>query len=394
MTIIFFAIILFMLLVFVGLAVDIGWMYKVKGELQNAADAAALAGAGNIDGSSNTAQTAARTAAVNFAAANKAAYGESVVVASDNTNDLSSGNDITVGFWDSTTQTYDDKNPKSINAVRVRARRTGASDAVGASPGGQVAVFFGQIFRVIGSNFSRMSTSGEAVAVNIVPNMAPIPLCINPTCGSVTPLAVTAPNVTPGIRFYPKKQDGTPNMGWASFFDKNTSKPVIEDYLTGVRTIPNTLCRKCIYTTNGVINPDFCVAREMILSKAQNHTVNGVTVFGWKVIVPILTDAPTVTCPNSSGAGCVTDPGSQPGDAYQVSQFAEVILTDSIPPSNNCKGTKTADGKPGIVIVGTGPPNPAGSNTSTINCLDCNSQDGQNLVRNSIRLVNYQIPSY
>ena len=47
-SLVFFALTMFIILFMMGLCVDVGYLYVVKGELQNAADAGALAGAGTI----------------------------------------------------------------------------------------------------------------------------------------------------------------------------------------------------------------------------------------------------------------------------------------------------------------------------------------------------------
>ena len=67
--VVYIALMLLVLLAFVGLAIDIGYMYVAKSQLQNAADAAALAGANLLDGTISSAQ--ARQEAQKFAALNK-----------------------------------------------------------------------------------------------------------------------------------------------------------------------------------------------------------------------------------------------------------------------------------------------------------------------------------
>lgn len=47
-SLVFFALTMFVILFLMGLCIDVGYLYVVKGELQNAADAGALAGAGTI----------------------------------------------------------------------------------------------------------------------------------------------------------------------------------------------------------------------------------------------------------------------------------------------------------------------------------------------------------
>ena len=71
--VIFFVIMLPILLATMGLALDVGKFYIVKSELQNAADACALAAAYELDGTS-TQFTRANTAGLNLAAKNKVLF--------------------------------------------------------------------------------------------------------------------------------------------------------------------------------------------------------------------------------------------------------------------------------------------------------------------------------
>ncbi|UCF85083.1 MAG: hypothetical protein JSV50_05475 [Desulfobacteraceae bacterium] len=153
-TIILFAIFLGMFIGFAALAIDVGHLYLVKNELQNAADAGALAGALSLymdDGQS-----------VN-PGANQHAYDAAVAHISENTpvevnwTAGTNSGDVQRGHWSFTTQTFtpdgslspvdlwdisgsqlDTYNPIApfINAVRVRARRS-------TTP---VASFFARIF--------------------------------------------------------------------------------------------------------------------------------------------------------------------------------------------------------------------------------------------------------
>lgn len=128
---------------------------------------------------------------------------------------------------------------------------------------------------------------------------------------------------------------------------------------------------QCIYTTQGVQGggngSPLDVLNALTGTNGKTHTVNGVSVTGWKVLLPILSNDPS-SC-NSKGntssvPGCFydQDPGTQAKQPwYQVLQFAEVIITSVDYPND----------KAGFYVVGTGPPN--GANTSTIACNSCNS---------------------
>jgi hypothetical protein len=158
------------------------------------------------------------------------------------------------------------------------------------------------------------------------------------------------------------------------FLDKNTSATNIVDYLLGNLDVP-PLCDECIYTTMGVVNPALCTMRQKIRDEGDDYTVNEgtgneTTVYGWRTLVPIL---PLTPCPDSKGTGCFDDPGYQPGDAFQVTEFAEVVITDAIP-QGTCPASQYGDtgpyagGNPGIVLVGLGN---GGAGTTTISCVPC-----------------------
>jgi uncharacterized membrane protein len=131
-----------------ALAVDIGYFYNVKNELQVAADAAALAGAKDLDGTNIPTQTISRNTASFYSGLNSAA-GSAVLVSNDGTSSLSPSNDITVGFWDiSTGYNAFSAGTLTINAVQVRTRRTADS------PGGGVGRLFVHIISSVPTDIS------------------------------------------------------------------------------------------------------------------------------------------------------------------------------------------------------------------------------------------------
>lgn len=99
-TVVFVAIAIFIILAFVGIAVDLGYMYVAKGQLQNASDAGALAGAGSLYPSNSSPPgsfpsspnwTSAQSNATAFVKQNKAA-GANLTDA-----DIES---VQAGYWD------------------------------------------------------------------------------------------------------------------------------------------------------------------------------------------------------------------------------------------------------------------------------------------------------
>jgi len=144
--IVYVAMIVAVLVGLTGLAADTSYVFWTGHQLQNAADAAALAGANEVGFS--TAQ--AITNAVNAAAAN---------IAGGATVQLSSSTDVLVGNYNTTSGTFTTNGTPS-NAVQVTARRTSSS------PAGALNLIFGPIFGVSTSNVSRSATAINTALVH------------------------------------------------------------------------------------------------------------------------------------------------------------------------------------------------------------------------------------
>jgi len=156
---VFFALLLvFVLGAITAMAVDIGHLWLVRSQLQNAADAAALAGVRDLNGVS-TQYPFAISAARNYGSANDA----------DGTHaDIDPG-DVVLGRWDMTNKTFAPTLLPSyaVNAVQVTARRTAAT-------GNAVDMYFAQLLG-IGSQ----DVTAQAIAVGGGPSS---------TCGFVMTL--------------------------------------------------------------------------------------------------------------------------------------------------------------------------------------------------------------
>jgi Flp pilus assembly protein TadG len=138
-------IMLIVFLVLTGLAVDIGYMYVSEEDLQSAAESAALAGTQAIKqrilfqaqndpkkiaaAFNDTVQAQARSAAVEVVSGKHRAAAL-VGLSSDNGNALTGDNDLTVGFWNVSSQSYTPGGTPA-NAMQVRTRRTAESSSVG-----------------------------------------------------------------------------------------------------------------------------------------------------------------------------------------------------------------------------------------------------------------------
>jgi Flp pilus assembly protein TadG len=143
---------------FIAMAVDLGYLQNVRAELQRSADSAAMAGAWELvaDGADGLSDdtAAARTAAAAFAGYNPVCKSAPAV-------DLNAANshsgDIVVGYiadLSDPNAVLDTSDPTKFNAVQVRVRRTSTSN-------GEVPLFFGRILGLA-------SIGAEASAVSVL----------------------------------------------------------------------------------------------------------------------------------------------------------------------------------------------------------------------------------
>ncbi len=123
---------------FASLAIDMSYLYYLRGKVQTTADAAALAGAGQIPDESD-----GRDAAIDLAQKNLP-DGENGTVLLDG--------DVTMGSWDGATRTFTPAGSPT-NAVRVVTRRAAAN-------GNAVELFFAQL-----RGFDEMDIETSAVAL-------------------------------------------------------------------------------------------------------------------------------------------------------------------------------------------------------------------------------------
>ena len=133
------------IIAFLGLSIDVGFMVWSGQKLQDGADSAARAGARALhDGVAQ-----ARTAAVDIGAANDVA-GDAIQLNSNPGNNPNG--DVVIGRFDRSTQTFT-TTFNNVNAVKVNARRTSSAG------GGQLPLFFGQIFGINAMDLQRTAVA-------------------------------------------------------------------------------------------------------------------------------------------------------------------------------------------------------------------------------------------
>lgn len=153
-----------------ALAIDVGYFYHTKNQLQGAADAAALAGAAWLTcENDDLEQEDARREAWKYACKNKAAGLKVYLDTKDGENcdvppeadELNNG-DIVIGLWTGTAfKSYS----TPVNAIQVRAHRTRTGGDAITTGMPKVSTFFGRIFGINEVNISATAVSQGCLAL-------------------------------------------------------------------------------------------------------------------------------------------------------------------------------------------------------------------------------------
>lgn len=265
MTIVYVVLSIFVLLAALGLAVDLGHVQVVRGELQNAADAAALAGAKNLylrpptPGACTLSWDQGRDGATAFIAQNR----------SDGTA-LSDGN-VERGYWNPAFDPATD--PPLISETTLPANLpVGASTAIKVTVGrqegkngGPVPTFFMKDLTDDIKILSVPVSSKPAVAVSgyagYLPPGSPLPLFPIAIHSCMTDQYFnrpTYPNPPTAISFtgslpisYPDGGSGCVTGQWTSFLeDPGEGTSAVMSYLDGTKTSPALGLSDQIWTLN------------------------------------------------------------------------------------------------------------------------------------------------
>ncbi len=352
------AIMMVMLLSFAALAIDIGYGRVTKNELQNTADAAALAGARQLgliykgmsyEDQKNYALTATDEAlikgsAINVASKNRAG-GVDITVNSE---------DIVIGNWEPSSSPP--VNPAASvppHAVRVTARRDSLAN-------GPISTFFAKVFGISTMDVSAVATASLTGQGSAPTGGLPIPVGIscawvnNHTCGDV-------------ITFYPTT---TSCAGWNTY----TSSPSNANKLRCILDSGNPNCSsdpslaKC--ATLGLTSPG-CFQSPETTAGITPFTFTGGTVGSafpdmealfnlmkvlndgildmdkdpntWTTTVPVFAD-PDGSCVCQEG-------GANPSGEKVIVGFATIVMTEVVGASSKelhgqlvCDVVKPGDG--------------------------------------------------
>jgi Flp pilus assembly protein TadG len=262
-----------LMIIFGGLAMDMAYYGTVDDEIQRAMDAAALAGAGKL-GFDSSAFPTVRSNAQTYATVNKFKTG--TISLSANTSNDPAGN-IVLGIWNAGTFT------PSLDGSRVNAVRCQYQTTVQTS-----------FLRLVGIN--TLSAGAQAVAIANPP--------ATPGCGTpILPIAVTpcafydaatgafnnSNGCGTGLSWISSNKicDNSPgssqscnSAAWASLDGTNWTNSQIQAAITNAGSA-NPACNVTVgagqntYTDNGMVQPTFNLLRDTFVSKRTSTLAGG-----------------------------------------------------------------------------------------------------------------------
>jgi hypothetical protein len=325
------AIVITVLIGFVALATDIGYVSITKNELQNIADAAALAGAGelgNIYKGLTYDEQQVLTLDANGIDAIKSSAKD---VVGEGKNRAGGGNiiiddgDIFINRWPGTSVNSNGYNRP--NAVRVTARKDSSAN-------GPISTFFAKIF---GIQTLDVSADATAALTGLTSGKPPFPVGISKHWFDVhsddwcdRPLKLHPTGDIDSCAGWHTYKDWNDYQAWPS----NAAK--LKNILEGLRDdtfeIPFTEIGDEFVFIGGDVASDFD-EMQALFSQAVKEEVDGE--YGWKVSIPIYDSE---DCSNPSGN-------------IRILGFATALITDVIgPPSKTINAKVKCD----YVITGKG----------------------------------------
>jgi Flp pilus assembly protein TadG len=291
-------IMLIVFLVLTGLAVDIGYMYVSEEDLQSAAETAALTGTQVMkqrilfqvqndpkkirEAVNDTVQSAARTAAVDTVSG-KLKSAALVGLASNNDNALTGDNDVTVGFWNVSSQSYTPGGTPA-NAMQVRTRRTAESSSVGL---GALGSFMARITGT--ENFDFTPVAIAAITARTRANIAICSASCDPACSYPEICSVKERKMVRTPWDPSQEPPANDRYLYTSLLHPVTVTNSMSDMICG-EAPAQEVCGKPIYTSGAASDDSLRDIQAMMYNPKfdrsnKEHDKNG-KLLGWWVIVP------------------------------------------------------------------------------------------------------------
>ena len=258
-----------------GAATDLGVVYTARGQLQNAADSAALAAAKNMMAQDPvtldavTTPDAAQATAHQLTQANTA-LGNSLTLLDP---------DYTIGFWDLEAEAFTrigpSSDPNDINAVEVTLRK----DELANSP---VTTMFAGIVGI-----SQVDVQAKSLAFVGYPNAIPedgglgFPIAVKDT-------AVTGGGDSPSCGTQLTFSDeNNENASWTTFKHYPANSTTVDKYICDCWGVPYLKISDIIYITNGKLSNN--VFRNLRSRFEHEGTdIDGDGHLEWVVILPVI----------------------------------------------------------------------------------------------------------
>ena len=269
-----------MLALFVGvtaMAVDVGYMMVVKNELQNVADASALAACGLLGNQYQNEQpvnaTAIQQRAIDTALANRAGGVNITLLAAD----------IQIGTWDQGRTPPFIQTMTQPNAVRVTARREAGAN-------NPVSLFFARIFGIQDTAINAFATAALTGQSTTEIGGLPVPVGISKAWFDNQPLFNFC---NQPIRFYPTN-DPTSCAGWHLFdrynnFNDSRLRTTLNDLRTGSYESPAVTAGNDQFEFGGgtMSTQTFNAMNQLFLASRNFDTNGDGTLDAWKAAVPV-----------------------------------------------------------------------------------------------------------
>src|SRR5919108_5656412 len=292
-------------IVLLGIAafvIDFGFAWVTTNQLQNAADAGALAGARAL-GKFYCPDDSDPSKCKSKADQDDTTIDEVSSMIKDAVRDVVSKNyaaqssisvddgDIEIGTWVGSTKTFT-ANATPPDAVRVRTRRDSVTN-------GPIQTFLGNIFGVSSFSLAKPATAALTGLGSVSKGDIQVPLGVSKNRDCSNPVITL-------------QKTGTSCAGWTSFFDTNTSNSNMQDIIDGMRTntiqAPAAKIGDAFYYNGGTQSGLFNAFYNLYMAKRDPVTRD------WQVLLPVY---------NDSGTDC-----SNPNTSLTIVGFATMVFSD------------------------------------------------------------------
>jgi len=331
------AICLVFLIGFVALVLDVGHLQAVRNEVQNAADAAALAGCRALFPYQGYPDT--NLIPITDPPFCPLALSTAKAAATENhpggiVNMAFGPGDVETGIWDWTAKTFTPQASctTNTNAVRVTIRK----DAVANQP---VATWFASIIGIDSVNVNAQAVA----AVGFVNGHAPgefwnlavqkswLDKQINKFYPSAYPLDPPPPGSTgPAHEYAYMNPDQVDNGGWCAPSDTNVNANYLKDVINGGS--PALASSDQIDLVNGVMASVAAALDDKIYNSSWKDAAGNIHLHEWLVYLPIV-NVDKFNQGTNLVQSLVPD-YTDAGNGYGLSNYCPVILTDVLKPSD------------------------------------------------------------